>query len=186
MTSSRYHVCSSQKSDTSTVTHLPEVDLCVKAIWFIKKKQNKSKYTKRKWKKKTLRNNLCVIMVLVNPLPVSNYTQPIRTKLKSSQYHQTIGVRVIPKQTKVKRKSSQRKVTNARSRNRSHIFIPHFSFYIIYFFFSTDTGRVSWRGRRGGVWCRTWFWRLSGIGSELTLKPQTGLSCRTLKVPRVW
>lgn len=84
-----------------------------------------------------------------NPLPVSNYTQPIRTKLKSSQYHQTIGVRVIPKQTEVKRKSSQRKVTNARSRNRSHIFIPHFSFY--FFFFSTDTGRVSWRGRRGGV-----------------------------------
>lgn len=86
-------------------------------------------------KKKPLQNNLCVIMVLViaNPLPVSHCTQPIRTKLKSSQYHQTIGVRVIPKQTEVKRKSSQRKVTNARLRNRSHIFIPHLSFYIFCF-----------------------------------------------------
>lgn len=67
--------------------------------------------------KKETWNNLCVIMVFVTAaqLPVSNYTQPIRTKHKSHQFHQTASESFLKKSEEEKKGNHQHKVTNARS-----------------------------------------------------------------------
>lgn len=64
-----------------------------------------------------------------NPLPVSKYTQPIRTKRQSSQYHQTASESFLKKK-KEQRKSSQHKVTNARSLDKSSSSVCFFSLFL--------------------------------------------------------
>lgn len=106
-----------------------------------------------------------------NPLPVSNHTRPIRTKHHSSQYHQNHS----STNQKNKWENHQRKVTNARSlrrmnRTSSSSFSFFLFFFLHYFFKSTDTGSVWWRGRHGGAgW---WFWRLQWVSGTVQTLPQ--------------
>lgn len=79
-----------------------------------------------------------------NQLPASNYTQPIRTKHKSSV--SSNSVRVIPPKKKSNKRNHQRKMTDARTlhfTNLHPVFFPSFFFFNRY--------RKSVRGRRGGV-----------------------------------
>lgn len=77
-------------ADTLAVTRLQEVAPLLKIIWF-KKKQKKKKKTLKctEGNKNIVEQSLCHHGVESQQpsLPVSNYTQPIRTKRKPAQTH---------------------------------------------------------------------------------------------------
>lgn len=96
-----------------------------------------------------------------------NYnTRPIRTKRESSQYHRTASDSFLrkTKQNHKKRKSSQRKVTNARSLSASLHPVFYFRFFIL---IHRHRKRVASRQTWWRVMGASWFLHSQWILSEL-------------------